>query len=120
PATARHLGARSFVWTPPDISATIARPRRSRFVRSTTLAPRPRSCEKEPSMAKPAKPEGEVQGSHMTEYLIIAALEILAAIGGLSLFGEQLQELFSGGPPAKSQAAPVKGGLNFQEPPSPK
>ncbi len=57
-------------------------------------------------MAMPGKPGDEARGSHMTEYLILAALVIIAVIGVVSLFGEQIEELFSGRPPAQTQAAP--------------
>lgn len=36
-------------------------------------------------------------GQGMTEYIIIVALIAIAAIGIVSLFGQQIQELFSSG-----------------------
>jgi hypothetical protein len=52
----------------------------------------------------------------MTEYLIVVALIALAAIGIVSLFGDQIEELISGKPPearpseAQTRVAPVDAG----------
>lgn len=43
----------------------------------------------------------------LTEYAIIAALVAIAAIGIVSLFGEQIEDLFAGKPPV-ARAAPAQ------------
>jgi hypothetical protein len=63
-------------------------------------------------MAKGRKVDGEARGWEVTEYLILLALIAIAAIGVVSLFGDQLQELFSGKPPeSQTQIAPVDGSM---------
>lgn len=62
-------------------------------------------------MTDERKASGRDGGQGATEYLIILALVAIAAIGVVSLFGDQIEELFSGRPPevvldGGAQAAP--------------
>lgn len=50
-------------------------------------------------------------GRGMTEYLILVALIALAAIGVVSLFGDQIEELIAGKTPeAQTRVAPADAG----------
>jgi hypothetical protein len=52
------------------------------------------------------RPQSHVRKSTdhgLTELLIVLALMAIAAIGVVSLFGDQIQELFSGKPPEAQQ-----------------
>jgi Flp pilus assembly pilin Flp len=57
-------------------------------------------------MARERTPTHGVRGWELTEYLILVALIAIAAIGVVSLFGDQIEELFSEKPPAAAAPAP--------------
>jgi Flp pilus assembly pilin Flp len=65
-------------------------------------------------MGRGRAPETYDSGHRLTEHLIVVALVAIAVIGVVSLFGEQIEELFSGRAPQaeyrQAQAASPDGG----------
>lgn len=55
-------------------------------------------------MSEPRPQKADASGQGMTEYIIVVALIVIAAIGVFSLFGPQIKELLSGGPQGAAES----------------